>query len=584
MPKRKHGKPKPKRDDILIRDQLGESFEAFFRRNADEIEHLRRSEIQLIKARMQRRLGAGLVPASEANEKLRLFCDTLVTPKDKRHLAGRTVYEWLALDRRMSASGFPRTCFARPNSAALAKIFSSNIIYRYGAPVRTRPSDLANDYNFSFDDFMLAYRVEIYGVALQQLSAMTKTTAKGLDVDSTEPHAVSVPDPATELAIETFDDDNEDAPDFMAVLGLLDSPSGHISDLERQFTEGHSILAATPVPDRAKLNMFGMHFDQPHFAIGRIDLTSVYTNVRDCDNARDEDSEGRFKSVVGVDCLSWLKGVSHSCSFVGLDNRVMAFASITKTGYRLITKEHLADLRRLHPELSAEDFEKFLAHATHSEKEAERSLLSLMPRSFLLPLGDDAFLVDFTRTARYVVETLTSFYKRVGYDTDAGRGTRFENQATERLGGRSDLKVLGKNLKLFAGGEQIVEIDILVEVAGALVALDCKSVVYDPTIDEGDAEILRRRTGDNVYRCGVRDERVQRLRDRPHGDNYDFRGKTLLSHLLVAGPEWLPPSEPTAWWDKGIPRISTIESFLRRTVPWIKRSHPVTDVPPPASA
>lgn len=260
-------------------------------------------------------------------------------------------------------------------------------------------------------------------------------------------------------------------------------------------------------------------------------------------------------------------------SHVATNNEaIVTMNTLFKTGYRVTHETVLTELVKQEDGLNESDIKSFLQHASINDQTKQDSLINVYRRFFIVPLGNGNHLIDVAYSVPYLVQTVVDVFRKIRTSSDGGRGSILEIQTSEaiaKLNSGSSISVIGQNKKLKVAKKDFLEVDIFLDIGGVYVLLDCKSILIDPEIEVGNHNALQRRTQELCTKFHERVRQVEKLVKQPVGDNFDFQGKIILSQLITAADEWIPAEIPALWWAKGVPKVSSIETFIDVVVPRI---------------
>ncbi len=92
-----------------------------------------------------------------------------------------------------------------------------------------------------------------------------------------------------------------------------------------------------------------------------------------------------------------------------------------------------------------------------------------------------------------------------------------------------------------AGGDKITDLDALGQHGDTLLLVSCKSKIYSARYDAGDFQVVRNYASEIEKAVQAWLQKVQTIRTRPLGDNYDFRSfRTILGVVVLPHVFYVP--------------------------------------------
>lgn len=498
----------------------------------------------------------GAEAASALDRALQALCASFPLDVFKR----KHIYYWLAIERRRSCLWL-KTRFDDPASAALSKFYMNNLIYAHGDRSPVSPVVPAEDHRYEFSDFALMYRLEVLGSYLQRIATNRRMCAKGAGVRIDGQGIAPLVDERLARAFTRYDRKRQKVKGLLHLLGLLNRP---LESPALMRPRNEFLYETIPNAFHGSFQTEEITYDDPN-------VWPQIFPLEPMEAVLDHLGES-FRVEIGLSFKTWLRILGFVSSFLSRGDRNGVVNQLLRTGYALRSRQALFDAAEAESVCAPEELMRFLEHASFGDHTPPPGPLSHVSGFFVLPVGPDSLLIDGERTQKYFFKTVTDVYRSVRANDEESigkiRGDLLELQVEAAVrDSRRKLKLqmpFPRGQKFRKGGSPRVEVDVTVAAGDLLILIDCKSVLGDPGLDEGDFAATGQRVEKLRGLLERRDTLNAWLAENPVGDNYDIRKYARCVSLLMSSDvEWLPPEDPLFWWKDGLPRIMAGE-FLGR--------------------
>ncbi|MFZ3229902.1 MAG: hypothetical protein WA160_06845 [Pseudobdellovibrio sp.] len=474
-------------------------------------------------------------------------------------LASKDYYFWLSLDRRLPPCDGITRHYKNEQSAQLCKLYMNNVIRKYSS---NQKNGFRKDIESEYEEihFFAIYECELIGVFLQTIGLLRRISSKGGYIYLDEFGKVQIEkSDILEKSLSTFDNDIKNS-SWTGYLGL--SKNIVETKYDGKILENDYLIGITP-------NGLGL-IEENEKEFGKVILKfpNCYPSILKGMELHQLSGEldPVFQTRIGIDLMTWIKclaGVSEY--FVGAGEEV-AIQRLFKTGY--VNAATSAICGTVDPLLNQADFKKFLSHATFSKFKA-LDLLELKHNYFIHEIGEDALLIDGYLIYFYLIRTMVDIYKIASSSNDRGKLLERQIARFGKLIGYES--VMSPGFKLKNDGIVIAEIDYSVMSNRKLGLLDAKSLLPDFDAIEGSWDEVSKRIEKLRSLLHERDAKTKLIANNPVGGNYSLDFDYAYSHLISPNIEWLPLDDNFFWYAEGIPRVSTIEIYFERVMPFIEK-------------
>lgn len=555
------------KESYIVKDILSEKFLLFYREHSYAIAKLRDNMHNRQLSSLKKFIPLGTTNSEEACNLLDQFSNKCIDPSDLSILASHSISHWIYLERRMAAAGWLKKQFPSDASMIMAKEYFSRIIYKYADLSYHSQMIFSQDIAYTSKDYLMTYRCETYARDLQLYAMWSRICAKGGSFINTDKEAGAVCTHQLRECLNEFDKNNwnEDT-GFSSVLGFFHEVN--LND-ECKLLRNEKLISVVPNYEN-KIFDFGPlgKATVPNFIPQSLHIKKLTYLVDGVDEY--------FKSTFKIDSLSWLKCLIIFSNYAFSGDKSNQLNNLTRKGYSIATLESVFDKTSLFPELRKEDFQAFINLAKlNKDKQKNLNILGRDWNFFLLQVSDDSILIDFTLITRFFYTTMNDALKYV--DAIPGkktviRGFIFEEQTYNYIKKKRKNSVLQANLEIKKEGILLAEIDIPLVFEKFSIFLDCKSLLSEPSIDSGNYKAMQGRNETLRKLLNNRDMQAKKVATYYNQlSNYKTNSDFLGAHLICANREWIPPEDDFFWWDKGVPRISTIEEFNKKIFPHLQK-------------
>ena len=550
----------PKEPRQILTDNISKKLMTYYWDNSKLIERWRESYTVLHIQKIAQTIGPGEYSGAEACDVLDKALAALMTIFPLDQIKQQKLYYWLPIERRRSCLWL-KSQFKDPASSFLAKTYINNLLYTYSDPTfdPMEPFRFADFVNYTTKDFQLMYELEVLGSSIQKIGSLKRICAKGGVLQVTSNTVGLKENTALMEALSKYDKDRRHVRGVLHLFGLINSTSEPDIDVKKKDS---IIVEVIPNAFHDKLETKHHTYLDPNVWPQFHAIDPIYERTQHLDPS--------FQKALGITFNTWLRCLS----YLSRDLTRGEFDSVNvlyRTGYVVRDLKEIIDEAVNEKICTAEEINLFLKHATFHEKTPRPSPLALDTAFCIFPLPGGRILIDGECTMRYFSGTLSQIYSSYRANNedkiDNIRGKLLETQTQEFF----DKQKVTKNFKVayptgqkfFLNGKQIAEADISLEVNGTLVLIDCKSVLNEPKVDEGNPKTTANRGKKLRELLEYRDSQAQKLAENPKGDNYEITQDTICAHLMTAALEWVPIDDPLLWWNSTTPRITSGEHFSK---------------------